>query len=132
MEHASVTICYDSSPLPCCSEKLEECLSFKGRLSWASHLARKTGHMSPSTVTTVITWLECTTLGLRADVTAPWGCSTSNQHFWFSVSPLTLSCCLALKKVALAVTPTPVLFLLSLPQWSHWSVSRPPALCQGP
>lgn len=84
--------------------------------------------MSPSTVTTAVKWLEHTTMGLepgpRADVTAPWGRGIANQHSWCTAWPLTHSCCLTLTNVALAVTPTLVLLLFSLPQWSHSSVLR--------
>lgn len=66
-EHAAVTICYESSPLPCCSGKPKECLGFQGSLIWASSLAREMGRMSPSTVTTAVKWLEHTLamVGLR-------------------------------------------------------------------
>lgn len=125
IEHASVTICYDSSPLPPMLLREAGGMSrLRGQIVMGLSFSQS-GHMSPSTVTTAVTWLERTTLGPRADVTAPWGCSTSNQHSWFPVSPLAPSCCLALKNVALAVTPTPVFFLFSLPWWSHSSVCRP-------
>ena len=92
IEQASVTIYCESSPLPCCSEKPKECLGFKGSLCWASHPARQTGHMSPSTVTTAVRWLGHTlaTMGLRlgprTGVTAQWGRSAAHQHCRFPAS----------------------------------------------
>lgn len=86
--HTSVTICYESSPLPCSSEKLKECLGFEGSLSQGSHLARDwpyvTQHSDHSGKMSSIH--PGYGVGFRADLTALWGHSTSNQHSLFTVS----------------------------------------------